>query len=278
MRLGIRAHDFGKLPLKDLAGKIAEKRFTSIQLALAKAIEDVNSETGSFNPGMAYYIKEIFSRHNIQIAVLGCYINPIHPDKEERKRQLARFKEHIRFARDFGCSIVATETGSFNADCSFHPDNQSEEAFKQITESVAELVEEAEKFGVFVCVEGVTCHTISTPQTMKRLLDTINSNNLQVLLDPVNMLSIENYMNQEQIINQCFDLYGDRIIAIHAKDFTIEDGRLKGIQIGKGLLNYELLLRQIKTRKPYVNVLIEESKPDTASESMDYLKDMYRNI
>jgi len=36
---------------------------------------------------------------------------PYHPDADERKRQIELFKEHARFVRDFGCGIVATETG-----------------------------------------------------------------------------------------------------------------------------------------------------------------------
>ncbi|GAA3329134.1 hypothetical protein GCM10020331_075940 [Ectobacillus funiculus] len=94
---------------------------------------------------MAYKIGTAFRNHNIQIAVLGCYINMIHPDQDERRKALERFKEHIRYARDFGCSIVGTETGNVNADIVYTVENFKEEPFQQVVSSVRELVNEAEK-------------------------------------------------------------------------------------------------------------------------------------
>ncbi len=52
----------------------------------------------------------------------------IHPDCHVRRKELERFKEHIRFARDFGCSIVGTETGNVNPDIVY-----TEENFKETT-------------------------------------------------------------------------------------------------------------------------------------------------
>ena len=130
LTLGARAHDFGKLPVDQLAEKIAAKGLTSVQLALAKAIDGIVSDTGGLSPGLATHVRDAFQRHGVRIAVLGCYVNLVHPDFAERSKLLARFKEHLRFARDFGCSVVATETASLNADWSPHPDNGGEAAFR----------------------------------------------------------------------------------------------------------------------------------------------------
>lgn len=273
--LGVRAHDFPEKNIEALAAHIEEKGYSCIQLALAKALPDIHSGLGSITPGLAKYIKETLSQHNLSIAVLGCYINPIHPHEGVRRQSLERFKEHIRFARDFGCSIVGTETGSMNEDFSYHPDTHSEVGFNLLLKSVAELVEEAEKFGVFVGIEGVTSHTVSTPKKMKRVLDTIASNNLQVIFDPVNLLSIENYKKQDDIIKESFELFGDKIIIIHAKDFIIEDGKMKTVETGKGMLNYELLFKFLKERKPYIEILFEDSKAENADEIRQFVYNMY---
>jgi hypothetical protein len=55
------------------------------------------------------------------------------------------------------------------------------------------------------------------------MLDTVASNNLQVVFDPVNLLSLENHHEQERVIGESFDLFGDRIAIIHAKDFVVEN-------------------------------------------------------
>ncbi|HZK26891.1 MAG TPA: sugar phosphate isomerase/epimerase family protein [Thermoclostridium sp.] len=270
--IGIRAHDVGKMPVKVLAKEIAKKGFRCIHFAPQKAITDFDTSLGKLNPGMAKEIREALYKEDVLISVLGCYINPVHPDEKLRRDSLEHFKEFIRFARDFGCNIVATETGSLNYDWSYTPENSSPKAFEMIVESVAELVREAEKFGVIVCIEGVTSHTVSTPQIMKRVLDRIDSNNLQVLFDPVNLLAADKVDSQKEMINEAFDLFGDRICIIHAKDFIVQDGVKKSVPIGEGLLDYPFFIKKVKECKLGIEILIEDSKPDTMEDSRKYIK------
>ena len=270
--IGIRAHDIGRLPAEKLAHEIAKKGFNCAHLALSKAIDGIETGYGKLNPGLAKYVRNAFSRNGIEIAVLGCYINPIHPDEATRRESLDRFKEHIRFARDFGCSIVATETGSFNADCSYHPDSTTGKGFEAIVRSVDELVEEAEKFGVIVCIEGVTTHTVATPLIMRRVLDAVPSNNLQVLFDLANILNAGNTAKQDEIIEESFELFGDRIQAVHAKDFIIEGGGKKAVKIGTGIINFSLLMRKLKEYKPMVEILLEDTKPEDMIHAREFIR------
>ncbi|MDF2791427.1 MAG: sugar phosphate isomerase/epimerase [Neobacillus sp.] len=236
----------------------------------------MNTELGSLSPGLARYVASAFSKYNVQIAVLGCYFNMIHPDLVERKKGLERFKEHIRYARDFGCSIVATETGNVNAEIFYTEENFKEEPFLEVVESVRELVKEAEKFGVIVGVEAGVNHPVYSPKVMKRLLDSIDSNNLQVVLDPVNLLTIDTYQNQEEIFQEAMELFGDRVVILHAKDFVIEDNQLVPTAVGKGLLNFDYILNVLKKKKTYINILLEETKEPFISESVALLKDKYQ--
>lgn len=272
MRLGVRAHDFGKLPVEELAGRIAGKGFSCVQLAPPKAIAGFDTDLGRLSPGFACHVKEAFQRQHLQIAVLGCYINLADPDAGQRQRQLARFKEYLRHARDFGCSVVGTETGSVNPDFSFHPGNRSEEAFQTVLGSVREMVAEAERFGVFVGIEGVERYVISDPPRIRRLIDGIGSNNLQIIFDPVNLLSVENYHRQDAIITESFELFGDKIAILHAKDFVVEGGSLRSVLSGQGMLNYGLLMDLIKARKPYINILMEDTHPETVEDGVRFLR------
>ena len=272
MRIGVRAHDFGKLPAEELAARISARGLSCVQLALSKAIAGIDLKPGELNPGMAFHIGQAFHRHGLQIAVLGSYINPIHPDPEIRRALLDLFKEHLRYARDFGCGVVALETGSVSADYSYHPDNRGEPAFQMFLSSIARLVQEAESFGVIVGIEGVTNHVVPTPASMRKVLDAIGSNHLQVVFDPVNLLSADNCRDQDRIMKEAFDLYGDRIVAVHAKDFIAEKGEWKTVRAGRGSLNYGLLLGLIRQRKPYVNMLLEEAAEDTVEECLRFLQ------
>nr|WP_308161357.1 sugar phosphate isomerase/epimerase family protein [Bacillus sp. ISL-46] len=271
LNIGIRAHDIENRPLEELVKEIASKGLTSVQLALSKSIETINTKYGSLSPGLASYVGKEFSKHHIQIAVLGCYFNMIHPDQVERRKGIERFKEHIRYARDFGCSIVATETGNVNAEISYTEENFKEEPFLEVVESVRELVQEAEKFGVIVGIEPGVNHPVYSPKVMRRLLDTIDSNNLQVILDPVNLLTRDTYKNQEEILQETMELLGDRVVVLHAKDFIVEDNQLIPTAVGKGLLNYDFILNMINKKKPFINIILEETKEPYIDESIAFL-------
>ncbi|MFJ5715848.1 sugar phosphate isomerase/epimerase family protein [Neobacillus sp. NPDC093127] len=276
MNIGIRAHDIDNQSLEELVTKISDKGLTSIQLALNKSFPYMNTAPGSLSPGFAHQIGRAFREQDIQIAVLGCYINMIHPDQTERRKALERFKEHIRFARDFGCGIVGTETGNVNAEIAYTVENFKEKPFLEVVESVRELVAEAEKFGVIVGVEAGVNHPIYSSKVMKRLLDSVDSNNLQVIFDPVNLLTIDTYQNQEKIFQEAFDLLGDRIVILHAKDFIVEDNKLKTVAVGKGLLNYDFVLNYIKKKKPFMNILMESTREPFIDGSIKFLKKSFQ--
>jgi sugar phosphate isomerase/epimerase len=272
IRIGVRAHDFGCLPAGELAAKIAAKQMVCAQLAIGKAIAGINLKPGVLNPGLAFDIGKAFRGHDVQIAVLGCYVNPIHPDPATRTSLLGLFKEHLRYARDFGSGLVALETGSVNSDYSPHPDNHGEAAFQQSLASIAELVAEAERFGVIVGIEAVASHVVSTPQKMKRMLDSVASNNVQVVFDPVNLLSLDNHHKQERVIGESLELFGDRIAIIHAKDFAIENGQFRSTSAGLGKLRYDLVMRFAVTQKPGISILLEDTSEQAAQASRQFLR------
>lgn len=275
MNLGIRAHDIPNLPLEELVQEVSNKGFTSVQLALAKSLPEVNTSLGALSPGFAHHVGKTFKKHDIQIAVLGCYINMIHPDINERKQALERFKEHIRYARDFGCSIVGTETGNIHAEMRYTEDNFHEKPFLDVVESVRELVKEAEKFGVIVGIEAGVNHPLYNSKLVRRLLDMVDSNNLQIIFDPVNLLTAETYENQDEIIREAIELFGDRIAIVHAKDFIVEDGKLKFTAVGRGQLNYDLVMQLIKPIKPHINFLMESTTEPYIDESVKFIKEKY---
>jgi len=278
MKIGVRCHDVIHSNLDELAQKVQEKNLTGVQFALTKVKIGFKPTKGCITPGMAKHIRDIFSKHNVNISILGCYINLAHPEDRELNELLDSFKEYIRFARDFGCSIIGTETGALNKEYVYGPENNTEEAFQRTLNSIKILVEEAEKFGVIVGIEGVAKHVINTPERMKRVLDNIKSNNLQVIFDPVNLINEENYEKQDEIVKKSFELFGDRIVAIHAKDYVYEDSEIKLASIGKGQFNYPLLLSLLKERKPYIDVLLENSTKDDIDYSINYLTETYNNL
>ena len=260
--LGIRAHDFGKQTSENLAALVKKNGLCSIQLALNKAkkeIERIERKDLKIDKETIENVHKAFDKENVDIAVLGCYLNYAHPEASEIRKNIDIFKHHIEYAKILKARTVGTETGSVKADYSFDPKNHSEEAYETFRNSLVEMLAFAEEKNVVVAIEGVSSHIIHTNQKMKRLLDEINSKYLKVILDPVNLLNSQNYNNQEDVLKESFDLLSDDIIIVHAKDFIFEDNKIIEVSHGTGLYRYETLLEQIRQSKNEIDVLLENA-------------------
>ena len=61
------------------------------------------------------------------------------------------------------------------------------------------MVRCAEQYGVTVAIEPVARHIVYDAKRARLVLDEIGSHNLQILLDPVNMLSMDNVDRREEV-------------------------------------------------------------------------------
>ncbi len=267
MKKGIRAHDVSASGLENIAKRCKEMGMEYIQLALDKSVEGI--KYGDFSPEYAAELKAQLG--DIKIAVLGSYINPSSSDEETLKTGMDKFKEKIRYASIMKPIVVGTETGYYGSELSVERNN-TEEVYQYFLKNMRELVAEAEKYDVTIGIEGVQCFVINTPQRMARMLEDLNSDNVRVIFDPVNYLNIDNYTRQDQIINDAFDLFADKIVAVHAKDFVVEDNQMKKVIHGEGILNYELIFKRLKEHNPDIPIISEEIDDEKALKGFENLE------
>lgn len=274
-QFGLRAHDLGRHPAAELAATLAHFGPAAIQLALSKALDPAELGNGHLSPGAARRLRRIFEEHGIAIAVLGCYINPVHPDAAQRTRELYRFEEHLRFARDLGCSVVGTETGHRSADGSCHPDTGKTETFDLLCRSLERLLRVAEACSAIIGVEAVAGkHTVDSIDKMAGLLKRLDSPCLQVIYDPVNLVPPDGLtVSQEDFFTQAMAAFGSRIVVVHAKDFRMEAGKKSAsLPPGQGELDYPALFRLLSQQKPWIDVLLEDCSPDNIGPALGYLR------
>jgi len=274
-QFGLRAHDLGRRPAEELADALARYKPASIQLALAKALPAEEIGRGSLSPGAARRLRRIFEERGIAIAVLGCYINPVHPDSSQRNRELGRFEEHLRFVRDLGCAVVGTETGYRSVDGSRHPETDTPESFDLLCRSLERLLRTAETSAAIIGVEAVAGkHTISSVEKMAALLQRLDSPNLQVIYDPVNLIPPDGLAEtQESFFRRALDAFGSRLVAVHAKDFRMEAAQKSAVlPAGSGELDYPALFSLLRQYKPWIDVLLEDCRPENIEAAMAFLK------
>lgn len=279
MNYGMRCHDISpKADMDTVFDAVKNLNVDQIQLALAKSIEGFDFDYGHYSPGFGREIRRRLEERGIHVSVLGCYINPANPDERERQKAVRRFIEHLKYAKAIGADMVGTETGRYDADFNVVPYTYTEGCYQLLLKSMREIVSAAEKLGVMVGIEAVHDHTLYCPEMMRRFLEDIDSPNVEAILDPVNLISGENYEHQDEVIEKAFRLYGDKISVIHVKDFTIKNGQPQFANIGEGMFHYETLLRNLKKDKPYITMLLEESNPQRYHSDIDHLQKIYENV
>ncbi|RKL66883.1 sugar phosphate isomerase [Salipaludibacillus neizhouensis] len=268
MSVGVLAHLFGKLPYKELATNIGEYGFDHVQLALWKGIDDYDfSKPGLLTPNFAQKIGDAFNKNGVSISVLACYLHLFERDEKVRRENLERFKELIRHAKFMGAPMVAAEVGK--------PDGKVEASdWKTLVQSIEELTEEAEKWGVYLGIEAANGHLIGTAPELKQLLDEVPSSNIGVVLDPGNLMDEQNFNHQDQVIEEAFSLLGNRIIAAHAKDRKWNGKTLDVLPAGQGTMNYEKYLQLLEQYKPFAPIIMEECKKEELLDSKTFIENI----
>jgi len=79
------------------------------------------------------------------------------------------------------------------------------------------------------------------------------------------------HREQTRLIEEPFQLYGDRIAVIHAKDFTVDAGTYRQVATGHGQLDYARLGRLLAENKPGISILLEDSGPETVEHCLAHL-------
>lgn len=275
MQLGIRLHDTKKLPIEERLADVHELGFKCGHLALSKVISEFPTDDSALTPGLAMYLKNIFAKNEVDIAVLGCYLNLANPNPEQLKKITHRYMAHIRFASWLGCGVVGTETGAPNETYTHVPECHGEEALETFITNLRPVVKYAEQMGVVVAIEPVWKHIVCNPKRARQVLDAIDSPNLQIILDPVNLLDICNYQNQVAIVEEAIEVLGDDIAMVHIKDFIPENGKLTSVGAGLGMMDYTAVMKFIKERKPFVHVTLENTTPENNIRCKDHILKLY---
>ena len=98
IQFGLRLHDAEKLPIEQVLPLVHQKGFSCVHLALSKSLKEVPNTPSALTPGYAAYLCRLFAKNELDIAVLGNYLNLAHPDADALHAIQEKYYAHIRFA------------------------------------------------------------------------------------------------------------------------------------------------------------------------------------
>jgi sugar phosphate isomerase/epimerase len=286
--LGIRAHDLGTFDtIKDLASEISRYGDAiPIQLALGKVLKNA-PDAENYTEQFIISVRDALKEKGAYVGVFGSYINPVHPDETARDAELRTFENHLKYANLLGCPLVGTETGSFHSDNAYHRDTASAKVLDIFYRSVERLLEAAVTYDAIVGIEAVSKqHTISTISRMATLLEKFDSPHLRVIYDPVNLvpwtgiseadgsvMGIPSSAAQKDFFCSALDAFGDKIAAIHVKDYKLNEQGFKvgDLTVGEGVLDWKFLFGELRKRNIEVPTLLEDLTVSTLKETLALL-------
>lgn len=275
MNIGIRLHDTAGSTLEEHLKSAREQGFSCAHIALSKTIPGFSMKDAPalLTDSLAAEVRALLDKYGMECAVLGCYLNLATPDEAELANTLACYKAHLHFARAIGARVVGTETGAPNTAYATCPECWTEESLQLFIDRLRPVVRYAEEAGSIIAIEPVCRHIVSTPERARRVLDAIDSPALQIILDAVNLLTLDNYPRYDELIDESVRLFGDRIRVLHMKDFHIVPGMadVQSIACGTGCMNYTRLLSLARSI-PGIPMTLEDTVPSNAEAARLFLE------
>ena len=266
MHVGIFAKTFLRPTLEETLDAVAERGVRSVQFNMSCA--GLPPLPASIDEDLASRIcGALQARGMVMVAVSGTF-NMIHPDHQTRGRGLKRLRVLAKVCKRLGTSIVTLSTGTRDPENMWrrHKDNDTRGAWVDMRAAMAEALHIAGQYQLNFAFEPELSNVVDTARKARRLLDEMQSANLKVVIDPANLFHKGDLPRMAEILDEAFDLLGDKIVLAHAKDLS-HDGEAGHEAAGTGLLDYDRyigLLDRIGYQGPLILHGLTEDQVDSS--------------
>ena len=215
------------------------------------------------------YIKEAFS--GIEISVLGSYIDFTTDDDEIWQNHKIEFIAAMRISKPLSALYVGSESSYGNIGM-----EDKVRLFPKLIERLDDILNEADKYDVYVAMEPVAAHTLYCSEWTGKMIGKLGRERLKIIFDPLNMLTRERVDSQESLWKECIDAFGKETEVIHLKDGVFPDkGRHVPCKLGDGVMRYEIIAKWIKKEKSDITIIREEARYEYAKEDLVFMKRLF---
>ncbi|MFV0395018.1 MAG: sugar phosphate isomerase/epimerase family protein [Coprobacillaceae bacterium] len=236
----IRGHDLETHTVEQFDELNKLYGITGYQLALKKSF-DINSKVIT-DTDIESIDKSVF----INTRILGAYFNPAHPDDNEVSVGIENFVFNMKLADRYGIKHVATETGSvLGSPWDYHPNNHLPITISEVTNVFKEISKRSNGIDVNIAIEPAYHHVIKDLDTLIEFTKNVNDPRIVYVLDLYNLLNAKTYQDYKLILAEFLNAVGEKIKIFHLKDFVVIDDRVKQVDIGEGIVDFEYVLKEI---------------------------------
>ncbi|WP_251390489.1 sugar phosphate isomerase/epimerase family protein [Mediterraneibacter agrestimuris] len=270
MKIGVRAHDYGKMEIEQLAETLHDVGYEAAQLALPKAFTGIESYA-DITPGHLERIRAAFEKHSIEIPVFGCYMDLGNPDEDVRRYAVDTMKRCLAYSKEVGAKVLGTETA--------YPHLTKEEKkqwYPYMVDSIKRVVDEAVRLDVKLAVEPVFWHPLESVEAVLDVMGQVKDEaHLRMIFDASNLLEYPDTTDQREYWTEWLSAAGKYIEAMHIKDFYFDqDRKYCPTPLGKGAIDYRAISEWLHVNRPDMYLLREEMNPETAQADITFLRNL----
>jgi len=274
MCLGIFARTFDEPTLDQVLVSVARHNIKLVHFNLRCA--GLEALPSTINDALCAHIRLSFERRRLEMVAISGTFNMIHPKSSLRRRMLQRARLLIERAPDLGTRFVTLCTGTRDSHNMWqtHSENDSPEAWRDLINSLENLLPLAEAHGVELGIEPEKGNVICSAVKARRLLDQMESKHLKIVMDGANLLGPDDTRSVRDILVEAFDLLGPDIAMVHAKD--IADGKVTNQEIGKGRLDWNTYFQCIRAIGFDVPIILHNLAPSQVDASVQFVRGYIR--
>ncbi|GIQ68082.1 sugar phosphate isomerase/epimerase [Xylanibacillus composti] len=206
--------------------------------------------------------REAAEAHDILIAEVGAWSNPISPDETTRIQAIDFCKRQLELAEKLGARCCVNIAGSRGAKWDGpHPDNFSEATFELIVKTTQDIIDSVQPQHTYYTLETMPWIIPDSADTYQKLIQAIDRKAFAVHFDPVNMISSPRiYAANGEMMKDFFAKLGPSIKNAHAKDIRLASKltvHLDEVLPGTGELDYEVFLTEMNKLDPDTPLIVE---------------------
>lgn len=210
--------------------------------------------------------------HGISMPSVTGTFNMIDPDEKARESGIRQFENHCRMASALGIPVISLCTGSKNPESKWkwHNDNLLPQAYTDLMHTTEKLLSYAEEYGVILGVEPEVSNIINSPAAADRYLRDAASDRLRIIIDGANLFTAENAGDMRGVLDEAFELLGERIVLAHAKDLSLQNG-VSFVAAGEGELDFAYYISLLRAADYNGALVMHGLSEKQVAQSRDYL-------
>ena len=229
-------------------------------------------------PDEVQSFKKAMKKHDIKIAEVGAWCNPLSPDKEEAKKNIQYMIERLQLAEELEAATCVNILGTKQTANWFgpHADCYSESFFEEAVSVSQHIIDTVKPEHTKLSFEMMPYCFLDTPEEYLRFLKAVNRKAAGVHLDICNTMNHPRrfYKNAEFIVDT-FGQLKDDIVTMHLKDIAMKEDSLtvafEEVLLGTGGIDYTVLMKEVAKLPADTPAILEhlhtEAEYDMAAEA-----------